>query len=118
MALSKQSFQKLVNGAYGFFIILSLAWLVTSGVNNHKLNVAALVLLIVFGVQAYVKHLFANLIIGILTLFFSIYNLLDAIDAFVTTHKPLAFGIFSCLAILSIVCSLIMIFSYKKLNLE
>ena len=118
MALSKQSFQKLVNGAYGFFIILSLAWLVTSAVNNHKLNLAALVLLIVFGVQAYVKHLFANLIIGILTLFFSIFMLLNVIDTFVNAHMPLALGILSCLAILSIVCSLIMIFSYKKLNLE
>jgi hypothetical protein len=118
MAMSKAVYQKWVNAAFGFFLLLGVTWLVMSGVNNHKLNIAALITVAVFGIQAYYKHLLANLIVGILALFFSIFMLLNVVDTFVNAHMPLAFGLLSALAIMSIVFSLILIFSYKKLNLE
>jgi len=118
MTQNTSAYQKLVYVAYGFFILLGLVWLVTFFVNDHKFNVQAFIVILVFGIQAYFKNKMANLIIGILCLFFSIFMLLTVIDTFALAHQPLAYAILSSLSATSIVFSGILIFSYKKLLLK
>ena len=123
MAKTKYSaYEILVFVAYGFYLLLGGAWFVMSLVQGHQLNLQALFIIIVFATQVYFKHRLTNLIVGILTLFFSIWMLLDVINSSNLMAKGavidgldkglMAFCIFS------MIMSGILIFSYTKLSFK
>ena len=106
--------------AYGYYFLLGLSWLMLNLMRTHRVNVIAICLLIAFGAQWYFRHLLANLIIGVVCLFGSIFMLLETINLAVQAahaHQLTVVGqLLVLLPVLSLVSSGILIFSYLKLN--
>jgi hypothetical protein len=117
------TYQKLVFVAYGFFILLGLTWFLTSFLaKGGGFNPTAFFIVVVYGAQVYYRHRFTNLILGILSLAFSIFMLLEVINSFDLMARNAEFdGLTNSLiglSLLSVVMSVILIFSYTKLTFE
>lgn len=106
-------YEVMVYIAYGYFILLGLAWFVAS--MSGGINYTALGIVAIFGIQAYFKHRLTNLLLGIVTFALSIFMLLQSIsmggkggfDAFV--------NVLIAMSAVSVVLSLILMFSFMKL---
>ena len=116
------TYQKLVYVAYGFFIVLGLAWYLLGIMNDSRyIQPFSFFIVLAFGLQAYYRHLLTNLILGILALFFSIFMmLLPSLNYAIVAAQRNSFtwNAFFMIAtsILSVALSGILIFSYMKLN--
>ena len=114
------AYQVWVYIAYGFYVLLSLSWFLVGLVKGGHTNFIALFLTIVFATQAYYKHLLANLIIGVITLFGSIFMLLQALNFVISDAKTrqleLIDKVVVSIPIISILMSGVLIFSFLKLN--
>lgn len=111
----------LVYSAYGYFILMGASWLVVNYSNNGHINIYALLMIVIFLAQAWFRNTFANLIIGIIALFMSIWTLLELVAAYhLFDKKHIAFDtvgkIFLVFAVINIIMSGILIFSYLKFN--
>ncbi len=119
---SKKQYTKLVAIAKYYYAAISILWLLLGLNRNGGINPVALFVLIVFGWMIKSKNLLANLIVGILTMFVSVYMVLQSLNHFFTDLKAhngsllnllLVFMTINCLLM-----SFILIFSYLKLKFE
>jgi hypothetical protein len=114
-------YQLLVYIAYGFFILLGLSWFLMTLKDGH-FNFMAFFIVAAFGSQVYYRHIFTNLIFGILCLVGSVFCLMEVISIFDLMAKGAQFdGLVKsliALSLLSIVMSGILIFSYTKLSFK
>jgi len=115
-------YEILVFIAYGFFLLLGLAWLLVSMLSGGFFNIVAFVIVAVFGAQFYFRHRVANFVIGILTLFFSIWMLLDVVNTLNLMAKGAGGDGYSrgwlWFCLVSIIMSGILMFSYTKLSFK
>jgi hypothetical protein len=120
MGVKRFSFYEvLVFITYGYFILMGLAWFLMC---LPHFNFQAFTLIAIFGAQSYFRHKLTNLIIGILSLGLSIFMLLQIIETFDLFAKNasadgLAKGLLA-FAFVSMVMSVILIFSYTKLSFK
>ena len=105
--------------AYVFFILLGAIWFISLLVSFGSFNLQSFVLMTVFAVQLFLRKKLMNLILGILTLFFSLWFLLQ-VGALYTSAQKVAdvstqiFKIGFLLSIISLIFSGILIFSYYQ----
>lgn len=123
MEQKKISFYEILTYvAYAFYILLGGSWFFMSMAGSGRFNYQAFTLLAVFAVQAYYKHRLTNLILGVLTLFLSIFMLMDVLSTFNLFAKGAIFdGLVKTLLALcffSIIMSGILMFSYLKLSFK
>jgi hypothetical protein len=89
---------------------------------GHRFNYQAFMLVAVFAIQAWYRHRLTNLILGILTLFFSIFMLMDVLNSFDLMAKGAQFDLLVKsllgLCIFSMILSGILMFSYLKLSFK
>ncbi len=117
MGEQKVSFhQGLAYVAYGYFILLGALDLILSFLWGGIINYWALFAVAVFAVQVKYKNKLTNLILGVLTLGGSIFFMLE----FLARAHKVGFTSFtitmSSVAILGIVMSVVLIFSYTRLS--
>ena len=119
-------YEILVFVAYGFFLLLGLTWFIVSLV-NHKadsswFNPWAFIIVVAFGIQFYYRHKLTNLILGVLSLFFSIWLLMAVIEEFDLMAKGATYDSFIkgalCFGLISVIMSVIIIFGYTKLSFK
>ncbi len=119
MAGKAPAFQKVVFGAYTYFLLLFGANVILSGMQG-KLNWFAAMFTIVFLAQFYFKHKMTNLITGVILLLTTIYFFLEALMGFkqAAAAKTLESFDYIMLGItgLGIVSSVILIMSFYKLS--
>ncbi len=112
----------LVYIAWFYFIVCGGIWFYESYMANNKLNYSALIVMLVFVVQAYIRNKLANLIIGIICLFMGIIIFLDVLHLFLSfkNGEPVTSDVKLLLifAILNIIFSGVLIFSYMIFNKE
>ncbi len=115
-------YQILVYLAYGFYFLLGASWFVISYFNTQRFNPSAFLVMAVFGVQSYYKHLLSNLVLGVITLLFSIYMFLHSLNSAVLASRMGSLMLFDKLMVAMTVASLafsgILIFSFLKLNFK
>lgn len=116
------AFQVWVYVAYGFYFLIGFAWFLMGMLKGGHFNIFAAFIMAIFGAQFYYKHLITNLVLGLLSLLLSIYSLLEAINVTVNNAKlrPLEMGdrVLIMLPVVGLVMSIILVFSYIKLNLD
>ena len=123
MGNKKLSFYEvLVFVAYGYYLLLGLVWFGMSLWGGHQFNTEALFIVVVFATQLYYRHRLTNLILGILSLFFSIWMLLDVFNSFDLMAKGaridgLSGGLIG-FCFMSMIMAGILIFSYAKLSFK
>jgi hypothetical protein len=83
---------KAVLATYGFFILLSLLWEAASLYNGLHFNIPAAILLAVFGAQWHFRNPTANLIIGLVTLFFTFFMFMEVLNRYNLLGKAADFG--------------------------
>lgn len=116
------SYQTLVNIATGFFIAFGLGLFLITLIKDKRIDSMALLMVLVFAAQHYFKHLLTYLILGIVTMFMSIFMLLGWLNWFlvlVKAHKLTptdAYLLFLPLTCLTF--SGILVFSFQKLNFK
>ncbi len=112
------SYERLVYVVYGYFILLSAAWLVLSMVYGKLFNYWAFFTLAVFVMQAYYRHRLTNLILGILGLAVSIFWLLE----FASLGHQAGYNLFVTVMLsvffICLISSGILIFSYTHLSFK
>jgi|GEM_PF-4033931 len=114
----KLSYRKLVYAAYGFLILLSLSWVVAGFYAGGGINYNALIMLVIFTIQAYYNHRIANLVVGIIVLLISIFGTLHFVAwGGKAGFDPFIYGMVGA-GILSIAASIILMFSYLKMSFE
>ena len=123
MGNKKLSFYEvLVFVAYGFYLLLGVVWFTMSLMNSHQFNTEAFFIVVVFATQVYFKHKLTNLILGILTLFFSIWMLMDVFSSFNLMAKGVHIdglsGGLMTFCFFSMIMAGILIFSYTKLSFK
>ena len=115
-------YEILVFVAYGFYILLGATWFLMSFSGSGRFNYQAFVLTVVFAVQAYYRHRLTNLILGVLTLFLSIFMLMDVLNTFDLMAKGAVVDGFIksliALCFVSIILSGLLMFSYLKLSFK
>jgi glycerol uptake facilitator-like aquaporin len=116
------SFLKWVYIAYSFYFLLGLSWFLVSLIKGGHFNPTAFFITVIFGAQFYYKHLIANLVLGVLSLFFSIFMLLQALNMVIpaASHRQLEVfdKVIVSIPIVSLVMSGVLVFSYIKLNFK
>jgi hypothetical protein len=114
----KLSYRNFVYASYAFFMLLSLSWFLIELYESRAANYTVLFTFIIFCVQAYYNHRIANLAVGIVLLPISIFGLLH----FISWGGKAGFDVFIntmiVLGIVSIVASVILIFSYLKMSFD
>jgi hypothetical protein len=108
----------LVYIAYSFYILIGLIWFGLAFMYTGGFDYVAFSIIAVFAVQAYYKHKLTNLILGILTLFFSIFMLLQAVYEAKQNHFNALSMVFISTWALSVIMSGILIFSYLRLSFK
>ena len=88
-------YQLLVYIAYGFYILFGLTWFLIT-LKSGQFNFTAFFIVAAFGSQVYYRHIFTNLIFGILCLVGSIFFLLARSDK-ATRNKSRERTVFSSL---------------------
>jgi hypothetical protein len=109
-------YEVLVYIAYGYFLLIGLGWFFMSFAGGF--NYTAFIMVLIFGAQAYFKHRLTNLIIGILMLGLSIFMLLQSVELMQIYGSTGTVSILLASSVISIVMSLILIFSYTKLGFK
>jgi hypothetical protein len=114
------TYQKLVFAAYGFFLVLGISWLVMTFTQGRGINYMALLLIAVFALQTYYKRLLANLVVGIIMFFFSVFMTLQTINLVVLASREapltLTAKLLTTVPLLSLFFSVVLVFSYRQLN--
>lgn len=114
------SYLKWVYMAYGFYFLLGLAWLIVSLTKGGRFNFVAFFIIVVFGSQFYYKHLITNLVLGVISMFVSIYMLLEAVNIVGTAaqhrHIELFDKVLVAIPVVSLLMAGVLVFSYLKLN--
>ncbi|GAA4465860.1 hypothetical protein GCM10023093_18760 [Nemorincola caseinilytica] len=116
--LKKLTYRKFVYAAYGFFLLLSLAWFVVALYESHTLNYTALFTFAIFCVQAYYNHRMTNLVVGIILLPASIFGTLYFLSWGGKVGFDAFIGTMTALGVVSIAASLILAFSYLKMSFD
>ena len=118
--MSKQlsTYEKLVFVAYGYFILIALCWLTANIVFGGFFNPWASGTILLFAAQAYFRKKLTNLILGIVIFGVSIFWLLEFTFLGKTTGFDLFVNTMLTLALISIIMSGILIFSYTKLGFK
>jgi hypothetical protein len=116
-------YQILVYIAYSFFILLGLSWFLISLFSaGGGFNYTAFFIVAVFSVQAYYRHHLTDLILGLLSLIFSVFMLMEVLATFDMLAKNAVFDftakVLLALSLLSIVMSVILAFAYVKLGIK
>jgi hypothetical protein len=111
-------FEVLVYLAYSFYILIGLAWLTMSFVWWHAFDYRPLIIIGIFGAQAWLRHKLTNLILGILTLPICIFGTLEFIYAgqqkgFIPFVQTML-----CLSVVGIIMSGFLVFGYMKLSFK
>lgn len=111
--------QVLVYVAYGFFLCIGLMMLY-SGFIMHAFSYTGFAISGVFILQFIYKKPLVNLILGVLTLFFSIWMLLLAMNTYNmldknTPHNTAGTAMVAS-SIIGMLLSLVLMFSYSKLG--
>jgi hypothetical protein len=114
--MNKTQYSKLVLGTYVFYMLLSLAWFVTSLAVGGYVNFFALVTFAAFAAQFYFKHRITNLVLGILVLPASIYGALFFLSWGGNSGFDTFISVMIALSIASIAASIILVFGYLKLS--
>ncbi len=118
--ISKAVYKKFVYVAYAFFILLAITWFGINFYNGQHINVIAIGVAAIFGVQIYHMNRIVNLILGIILLPVSLYMLLQFLS--IGLRNPNGFDVFdssmSTLSFASFIFSAILMFSYLKLSFE
>ena len=109
-------YEIMVLVAYGYFVLLGLTFLVMRLYFSHQLSYMALLVIGVFAAQAWYRHKLSNLIIGVITLGVSIFSLLEFLASGFANPVNLFSGTMLSLAVLGIIFSGLLIFSYVKLS--
>jgi hypothetical protein len=117
--MNKTQYSKLVFATYVFYMLISLAWFVTSLLVGKNINLYALIALgvfISFSLQMYFKIKLLNLIFGILILPSSIFFTLHLL----WLGKNIGFDSFlrlmTTFSVTSIAASIVLVFGYLKLS--
>jgi hypothetical protein len=116
--ISRIPYKVFVYIAYGFYILIGLIWFALSFVYTGHFDYIAFSIIAVFSVQAYFRHKLTNLILGILTLFFSIFMLLQAVYEARHNHFNTMSVVFVSTWAFSLIMSGILIFSYLRLSFK
>lgn len=103
--------------AYGYFFLLGAAWFLVS-FGSTGFNYQAFIVMLVFGVQAYFRHRLTDLIIGVLMLGLSIFMLLQALTIGKRGGFDALANTMTAMSAISIIMSLILMFSYVKLGMK
>ncbi len=111
-------YEKMVLVAYGYFALLGLVFLVLRLYFSHTFSYIALFVIGVFAAQAWYRHKLSNLIIGVIALAVSIFSLLEFLAAGFAKPVNLFSGTMLLLAVLGILFSGLLIFSYVKLSFK
>lgn len=114
--MSQSLYKKLLSAAYGFYIVMSAAWLITSFAVGGYFNYISLITLGIFSVQAYYRHRVANLALGIIllpasilgALFFLSWGGKSGFDSFIYVMLSLS--------VVSLILSIFLVFSYLRLS--
>lgn len=116
--INRIPYKVLVYIAYSFYILIGLIWFAMSFIYTGHFDYVAFSLIAVFAVQAYFHHRLTNLILGILTMFFSIFMLLQAVYEAKHNNFNALSMVFVGTWVLSIIMSGILLFSYLKLSFK
>ncbi len=121
MQSKKNTFFKIiVYIAYTFYILFGLVWLMTNFLTSKHLNIWAMLIIVIFSVIAYLRNKLANLIAGVISMFFSFYLLMGVASNFNLMVKGAIYDgmVISMLSIcfVSILLSGFLIFSYVKFS--
>ena len=116
------TYRVLVFAAYGYFILLGGIWFLTALLKGGHFNITAFAIMVIFSAQAWFKNHWANLIIGVLSLFFSFYFLMEVLNSFNLLSKDSDFNVIAkvmtAMAAVCIAMSVILIFSFSKMQKE
>lgn len=119
----KQTYGKvygmLVLTAYLFFIALGATWFFSLFLTTKEFSYQGFILMVAFIVQIFLRKKLVNLILGILTLFFSLWSFLQVLavysDAARDNSVPvIVYKVGFILAVVSIILSGILIFSFYE----
>jgi len=112
-------YEVLVYVAYSYYLLLGLAWFIMSLWHVGFFNPWAFFIVIVFSVQCYYRHKLTNLILGVLTLFLSIWELMELINSpdVGNTYNSVSQGLM-WFCVVSIIMAGILLFSYTKLSFK
>jgi hypothetical protein len=102
--------------AYGFFIVLALAWFITSFVVGGYFNLVAFITLAVFSAQAYYKNRIANLVLGLIILPASIFWGLQFAYSGGKTGFDTFINVMLLLSATSLAMSIVLVFGYLKMS--
>lgn len=108
--------------AYIFYIIFGIFWFYESFASSRHFNYAAFGMVLVFGIQLFFRRRLVNLVLGIITLFLSIWMAMEIVSSYNLFAKgtslddggKLVMGI----SVASIIISIILMFSFQTLNKE
>lgn len=112
------SFKTLVYVAYGFYILLGLAWFIMVFMFNGHFDYVSAAIVAIFSAQAYFHHKLTNLILGMLTLFFSLFMLLESVYQAKAVHFTGPSLALTSIWVVSLAMSGILVFSYTKLSFK
>ena len=118
MAKALSFYEKLVFIAYGYFIVLGFAWLLASFFYGGYFNYWAFFTIAAFGAQAYFRKKLTNLILGVLVLGVGIFWSLQFIWMGSKTGYDFFVKTMLGISVVSIIMSVILIFSYTKLSFK
>jgi len=104
--------------AYGYFILIALASLLMIFYLQGNINFVATAVILVFGIQAKIRHKLANLIIGVLTFAVSIFFSLECLSRVHSVGLNLFTGTMTSIALGGIFFSLMLILSYTKISFK
>ena len=114
--MNKTQYSKLVFATYVFYMLISLAWFVTSLAVGGYINYFALVTLAAFAAQTFFKHRITNLVLGILMLPASIYGALFFLSWGGNSGFDTFISVMISLSVTSIAASIVLVFGYLKLS--
>ncbi len=114
----KVNYPLVVKVAYLFFGGISLAWLCTTAFVGHKFNITALVLTAAYGGLLWYRNRIANLVAGLISLFFSFFMLMDVLNTFDLLSKNAEFGLAAkvllVMSLAGIVMSVFLVLSFTR----
>ena len=114
----KVNYTKMARIACGFFATVAAIWLIVTAVVGHRFNPTALILTVGYSALLWYRNRIANLVAGVLSLFFSFFMLMDVLSTFDLLTKNRDFGMAAAvllgIAVAGIVFSVFLILSFTK----
>jgi hypothetical protein len=112
------NYTRLAQIACGYFCALAFLWLCTTWIIGHRFNATALLLTAAYAGILWWRNRIADLVTGVLSLFFSFFLLMDVLNTFDLLSKNREFNFAAqALLILSVVCivmSVLLILSFTR----